>query len=619
MAGPSGRGPQLLQCQEAGSSRACGNMLSPVYATALPPQATESDAICIPSPYVERSHDFATLTLYSPPMLGFGGPDSPSPRPPFLWPPQTHMSPLALHCHQSRHPRDEPSHSPWAEPKPHSALSKSSEPEGCRTWGREELGASSSVGVPAEKVDVHFCAVCADYASGYHYGVWSCEGCKAFFKRSIQAGHNDYICPATNQCTIDKNRRKSCQACRLRKCFEVGMMKCGMRRERGSYRAGQFQRAARARCSRGVGSEACVRRTRELGPTVLTPEQLISHIMEVEPPAIYLMEEVQKPFTEASMMMALTRLADKELVYMINWAKKIPGFVELNLFDQVHLLECCWLEVLMVGLMWRSVDHPGKLIFSPDLILNRDEGNCVEGIMEIFDLLLAATSRFRELKLRQEEYVCLKAMILLNSNMYLVSQNNEEVLQSRTKLLCLLDTVTDALIWAIAKTGLSFQQQSARLAHLIMLLSHIRHISNKGMDHLHCMTMKKMVPLYDLLLEMLDGHIMHSSRISNPVPPGPGSAPPDSGPSPQTPPENGPAHLELGPSPQAPASTQMAPSPTSPARATQSVPSADAGSISVENSTGVHGAPETLEPECLALVAQQKVSGASWGPDPTPP
>lgn len=33
---------------------------------------------------------------------------------------------------------------------------------------------------------MHFCAVCSDYASGYHYGVWSCEGCKAFFKRSIQ-------------------------------------------------------------------------------------------------------------------------------------------------------------------------------------------------------------------------------------------------------------------------------------------------------------------------------------------------------------------------------------------------------------------------------------------------
>lgn len=116
-------------------------------------------------------------------------------------------------------------------------------------------GVNSSCSSAVGKSDMHFCAVCHDYASGYHYGVWSCEGCKAFFKRSIQGlnqsrcsfssplfinykyfssmsllslpGHNDYICPATNQCTIDKNRRKSCQACRLRKCYEVGMMKCG--------------------------------------------------------------------------------------------------------------------------------------------------------------------------------------------------------------------------------------------------------------------------------------------------------------------------------------------------------------------------------------------------------
>lgn len=53
--------------------------------------------------------------------------------------------------------------------------------------------------------------------------------------------------------------------------------------------------------------------------------------------------------------------------------------------------------------------------YSLSLCLCREEGQCVEGIMEIFDMLLAATSRFRELKLQREEYVCLKAMILLNS------------------------------------------------------------------------------------------------------------------------------------------------------------------------------------------------------------
>lgn len=43
------------------------------------------------------------------------------------------------------------------------------------------------------KADMHFCAVCHDYASGYHYGVWSCEGCKAFFKRSIQGINSVHV------------------------------------------------------------------------------------------------------------------------------------------------------------------------------------------------------------------------------------------------------------------------------------------------------------------------------------------------------------------------------------------------------------------------------------------
>ncbi|XP_072423582.1 steroid hormone receptor ERR2-like [Chiloscyllium punctatum] len=78
-------------------------------------------------------------------------------------------------------------------------------------------------------VPKRLCLVCGDVASGYHYGVASCEACKAFFKRTIQ-GNIEYSCPATNECEITKRRRKSCQACRFMKCLKVGMLKEGKKR-----------------------------------------------------------------------------------------------------------------------------------------------------------------------------------------------------------------------------------------------------------------------------------------------------------------------------------------------------------------------------------------------------
>ena len=68
------------------------------------------------------------------------------------------------------------------------------------------------------------CLVCGDVASGFHYGVASCEACKAFFKRTIQ-GNIEYTCPANNECEINKRRRKACQACRFQKCLLMGMLK----------------------------------------------------------------------------------------------------------------------------------------------------------------------------------------------------------------------------------------------------------------------------------------------------------------------------------------------------------------------------------------------------------
>lgn len=70
------------------------------------------------------------------------------------------------------------------------------------------------------------CVVCSDKASGYHYGVFTCEGCKGFFKRTVQK-QLEYSCKDNGSCDINQYTRNKCQSCRYRKCVETGMLKEG--------------------------------------------------------------------------------------------------------------------------------------------------------------------------------------------------------------------------------------------------------------------------------------------------------------------------------------------------------------------------------------------------------
>ena len=81
----------------------------------------------------------------------------------------------------------------------------------------------TSVG-PAPQSPSQLCAVCGDTAACQHYGVRTCEGCKGFFKRTVQKG-SKYVCLADKACPVDKRRRNRCQFCRFQKCLAVGMVK----------------------------------------------------------------------------------------------------------------------------------------------------------------------------------------------------------------------------------------------------------------------------------------------------------------------------------------------------------------------------------------------------------
>lgn len=96
---------------------------------------------------------------------------------------------------------------------------------GASTLGlaRPELRAYAPEAERDEDEQPMICMICEDKATGLHYGIITCEGCKGFFKRTVQ-NRRVYTCVADGGCEITKAQRNRCQYCRFKKCIEQGMV-----------------------------------------------------------------------------------------------------------------------------------------------------------------------------------------------------------------------------------------------------------------------------------------------------------------------------------------------------------------------------------------------------------
>lgn len=79
------------------------------------------------------------------------------------------------------------------------------------------------------------CVVCSDLASGIHYSVASCNGCKTFFRRAL-VNKQAFQCQFSDDCVVDKSVRCGCRSCRLKKCFQMGMNPNAIQHDRDKIR-----------------------------------------------------------------------------------------------------------------------------------------------------------------------------------------------------------------------------------------------------------------------------------------------------------------------------------------------------------------------------------------------
>lgn len=88
-----------------------------------------------------------------------------------------------------------------------------------------------SAGISRQQLINSPCPICGDKISGFHYGIFSCESCKGFFKRTVQNRKN-YVCLRGASCVVSITTRKKCPACRFEKCLNKGMKLEAIREDR---------------------------------------------------------------------------------------------------------------------------------------------------------------------------------------------------------------------------------------------------------------------------------------------------------------------------------------------------------------------------------------------------
>uniref|UniRef100_A0A8D0BFQ0 Nuclear receptor subfamily 1 group H member 3 n=1 Tax=Salvator merianae TaxID=96440 RepID=A0A8D0BFQ0_SALMN len=271
------------------------------------------------------------------------------------------------------------------------------------------------------------CSVCGDKASGFHYNVLSCEGCKGFFRRSVIKGAQ-YVCKNGGRCEMDMYMRRKCQECRFRKCQEAGMREqCVLSEEQIQLKKLKKQEDEQART-------VIVRQTSPSPPSVppkMTPEQLVM----IEKLVAAQHQCNQRSFTDRLKVTPwpqisdplhrearqqrfahFTELAIISVQEIVDFAKQLPGFLELTREDQIALLKTSTIEVMLLETSRRYNPETESITFLKDLSYNRDDFAKAGLQFEFINPIFGFSKGMNELQLSDAEYALLIAISIFSAD-----------------------------------------------------------------------------------------------------------------------------------------------------------------------------------------------------------
>uniref|UniRef100_A0A8C2VBN3 Vitamin D3 receptor n=1 Tax=Chinchilla lanigera TaxID=34839 RepID=A0A8C2VBN3_CHILA len=319
----------------------------------------------------------------------------------------------------------------------------------------EAMAASTSLPDPGDfdRNVPRICGVCGDRATGFHFNAMTCEGCKGFFRRSMKRKAL-FTCPFNGDCRITKDNRRHCQACRLKRCVEIGMMKEfiltdeEVQRKREMILKRKEEEALRDSLRPKLSEEQQHIISTLLEAHHKTYDPTYADFSHFRPPirqngeSLFLQHSSTSPdmmepsslscldlnteedfddssvaldLSQLSMLPHLADLVSYSIQKVIGFAKMIPGFRDLTSEDQIVLLKSSAIEVIMLrsnqsftmdDMSWDCGNQDYK--YSVTDVTNAGH------TLELIEPLIKFQMGLKKLNLHEEEHVLLMAICIVS-------------------------------------------------------------------------------------------------------------------------------------------------------------------------------------------------------------